>query len=66
MKLTEKIIRPLPKVVLHDHLDGGLRPETIIDLAKDIGYNKLPTDNAKELAEWFHRGAKRGSLALYL
>jgi adenosine deaminase len=66
MKLTEKIIRPLPKVVLHDHLDGGLRPQTVIDLAKEIGYNKLPTDNAKELAEWFHRGAQRGSLALYL
>jgi adenosine deaminase len=66
MKLTEKIIRPLPKVVLHDHLDGGLRPQTIIELAKDQGYTKLPTKDAGELSEWFQRGAKRGSLALYL
>jgi len=37
MKLTEKFIRTLPKVVLHDHLDGGLRTQTIIELAKEIG-----------------------------
>ncbi len=43
MKLPEKIIRALPKVLLHDHLDGGLRPQTVIDLAKEIGYDKLPT-----------------------
>lgn len=66
MKLTEKIIRAMPKAVLHDHLDGGLRPQTVIDLAKDHGYTKLPTKDAGELAEWFHRGAKRGSLPLYL
>jgi adenosine deaminase len=66
IKLTEKYIRALPKVVLHDHLDGGLRPQTIIDLAKDIGYKKLPTTNAGDLEEWFHRGARRGSLTLYL
>ena len=66
MKLTEKFIRTLPKVLLHDHLDGGLRSQTVIDLAKDIGYKKLPTADAGELNEWFQRGAKRGSLALYL
>ncbi len=66
MKLTEKFIRTLPKVLLHDHLDGGLRPETVIELAKDIGYKKLPTEDPGELAEWFHRGARRGSLPLYL
>lgn len=66
MKLSEKFIRSLPKVLLHDHLDGGLRPQTVIELAKDIGYKKLPTTTAGELAEWFHRGAKRGSLPLYL
>jgi adenosine deaminase len=66
MKLGEKVIRTLPKVVLHDHLDGGLRPETIIELARDQGYKKLPTEDAGELAAWFHRGAQRGSLPLYL
>jgi adenosine deaminase len=66
MRITEQFLRPLPKVLLHDHLDGGLRPQTIIDLAKEIGYGGLPTNNARELAEWFHRGAQRGSLPLYL
>ena len=66
MKLTEKYIRTLPKVVLHDHLDGGLRPQTIIDLAKETGYKKLPTMNTTDLQKWFHRGAQRGSLSLYL
>jgi adenosine deaminase len=66
MKLSERILRSLPKVVLHDHLDGGLRPETIIQLARDQGYTKLPTEDPDELREWFHRGAKRGSLPLYL
>jgi len=66
MKLSDKFIQKLPKVVLHDHLDGGLRPQTIIELAKDNGYKKLPTKDTDKLARWFHRGAKRGSLALYL
>ncbi len=63
---TEEIIRRAPKVLLHDHLDGGLRPATIIDLAKEIGYKKLPTEDPKELAEWFHRGANKGNLVEYL
>ncbi len=66
MRLSDKFIQTLPKVLLHDHLDGGLRPQTIVELASDIGYKKLPTKDADELAEWFHRGAKRGSLPLYL
>lgn len=66
MKLTEKFIRTLPKVVLHDHLDGGLRAQTVIDLAKEIRYKKLPTTNAADLKKWFQRGALRGSLPLYL
>jgi len=41
--LTKEIINSVPKVLLHDHLDGGLRPQTIIDLADDIHYKKLPT-----------------------
>ena len=66
MKLSEKYIRTFPKVLLHDHLDGGLRPETVVELARDARYTKLPTDDPGELNEWFQRGAKRGSLPLYL
>jgi adenosine deaminase len=62
----EDIIKAVPKVLLHDHLDGGLRPETIIELAKDLRYTKLPTNDAGELAEWFHRGANKGNLVEYL
>ena len=63
---TEQIIKTIPKVLLHDHLDGGLRPQTIIDLAKELSYDKLPTKNPIELAEWFHRGANKGNLVEYL
>ncbi len=58
-------IRSLPKVELHDHLDGGLRPSTIIDLAPESGLI-LPTRDPEELGAWFHRGAERKSLPLYL
>lgn len=63
---TEKIIRDVPKVLLHDHLDGGLRPQTIIELADEHGYAKLPTKDPEELAQWFHRGANKGNLVEYL
>ena len=63
---TEKVIRDVPKVLLHDHLDGGLRPLTIIELSKEQNYNKLPTEDPGELAEWFHRGANKGNLVEYL
>jgi len=66
MTFSKEFVRKLPKVLLHDHLDGGLRPGTIIELAKDFGYNHLPTTNPADLASWFHRGANRGSLPLYL
>ena len=66
MKLTTSLLRSMPKVLLHDHLDGGLRPQTIIELAKDIGYKKLPTMDAGELTKWFHTMSKRGQLSLYL
>lgn len=66
MPLTDATIRTLSKVLLHDHLDGGVRPQTIIELARDQKYKELPTSDAGELAAWFHRGAQRGSLPLYL
>jgi adenosine deaminase len=55
-----------PKALLHDHLDGGLRAQTVIDLAREIGYNGLPADDATELATWFHEAADSGSLERYL
>ena len=58
--------RKLPKVLLHEHLDGGLRPATVIELARENGYKGLPTEDAGELAAWFHRGAQRGNLPEYL
>ncbi len=62
----EEIIKSAPKVLLHDHLDGGLRPQTIIDISKQIGYKKLPTSDPGELGKWFHRGANKGNLIEYL
>ena len=59
-------IRRAPKVLLHDHLDGGLRPQTVIELAAEIGYRELPTTDPDELAAWFTSGADRKSLELYL
>jgi len=57
--------RSLPKISLHDHLDGGLRPQTIIDLASEIGH-ELPADNAADLGAWFQEAADSGSLVRYL
>lgn len=62
---TLEEIRRAPKVLLHDHLDGGLRPETIIDLARDCGHT-LPTYDPGELAAWFRDAADSGSLERYL
>jgi adenosine deaminase len=59
-------IRQAPKALLHDHLDGGLRPATMVDLAREFGYDALPTTDADELAAWMRRGADRKSLELYL
>jgi adenosine deaminase len=58
-------IRALPKIVLHDHLDGGLRPATIVDLAHAAGYRGLPADGEAELAAWFDQ-TRSGSLVDYL
>ena len=58
-------INKLPKISLHDHLDGGLRPQTIIELAEEIGLD-LPAKNAKELEQWFLESCNSGSLVEYL
>jgi adenosine deaminase len=59
-------IKRLPKALLHDHLDGGLRPQTIIDIAQEIGYTALPTTDADALATWFREACDSGSLVRYL
>ena len=64
--LQPDTIRDAPKVLLHDHLDGGHRPATIVDLAREFAYDGLPTTDVDELAAWFRRGADRKSLELYL
>ncbi len=63
---TLERIRQSPKVLLHDHLDGGLRPATVADLAKAIGYNGLPSHEPDVLAEWFTEGARGLDLEKYL
>jgi adenosine deaminase len=64
--LNEDSIRLAPKVLLHDHLDGGLRPATIIDIAGQIGYQALPAKDPVALGEWFIEAADSGSLERYL
>ena len=55
----------LPKVSLHDHLDGGLRPATIVELAREVGHT-LPADDPADLAAWFSASANSGDLTRYL
>ena len=64
--LAPDTIREAPKALLHDHLDGGLRPSTIVDLAAEYDYDGLPTTDPDELSAWIRRGADRKSLELYL
>ncbi len=61
----EDVLRA-PKVLLHDHLDGGLRPATVVELADAAGYTDLPTTDAGELGRWFTDTADAGSLPEYL
>ncbi|MFN8155941.1 MAG: adenosine deaminase [Candidatus Nanopelagicales bacterium] len=64
--LSEDVVRRAPKALLHDHLDGGLRPATIVDLAASTGYDRLPTTDPDELQAWFVAAADSGSLVRYL
>ncbi|MGY1721173.1 adenosine deaminase [Blastococcus sp. SYSU DS0552] len=64
--LTADDVRRAPKVLLHDHLDGGLRPQTVLDLADELGYRDLPAGDADSLGRWFREAADSGSLVQYL
>src|SRR5215813_1461336 len=66
MKVPRRLLESLPKILLHEHLDGVLRPQTIVELARESGYSGLPTDDPEQLAQWFHQGANQGSLPKYL
>ncbi|TDT34162.1 adenosine deaminase [Naumannella halotolerans] len=58
-------LRAAPKVALHDHLDGGLRPQSVIDLAAEVGH-ELPAADAESLGDWFFEAADSGTLVRYL
>ena len=64
--ITPDSIRRAPKVLLHDHLDGGLRPQTMIELADAVGYTNLPSYDPTKLGDWFHQTENFGSLERYL
>ena len=65
MSLDLETIRALPKVALHDHLDGGPRPGTLVELAQEVGHT-LPTSDPDELGRWFFDAASSGSLERFL
>ncbi|BBY54856.1 adenosine deaminase [Mycobacterium koreense] len=64
--LTLETIRQAPKALLHDHLDGGLRPATVLEIAEQIGYRGLPATDETALADWFRTRSHSGSLERYL
>lgn len=66
VKPPRELVERAPKVLLHEHLDGGLRPSTVLELAAGIRYGELPEDDPERLAGWFAAGAARGSLPQYL
>jgi adenosine deaminase len=63
---TPELVRALPKVGLHEHLDGCLRPATVLELAQQVGYRELPALEPEALGRWFFEGADRKHLGLYL
>ena len=64
--LDEDSIRRAPKVLLHDHLDGGVRPSTVLEIAEQVGYDALPARDEAGLSRWFRDSCDSGSLERYL
>src|SRR6478672_6153067 len=64
--LSPDSLRRAPKVLLHDHLDGGVRPATVVELAERVGYRHLPSTDVPQLARWFREASGSGSLERYL
>src|SRR4029453_6546264 len=65
-QLSLDLIKQAPKALLHDHLDGGLRPATVLELAEETGYDELPANDGDALATFFRTAAHSGSLVRYL
>ena len=65
-QLSLDLIKQAPKALLHDHLDGGLRPATVLELAEETGYDDLPATDVEALATFFRTAAHSGSLVRYL
>lgn len=66
MSAIADLVSRAPKALLHDHLDGGLRPQTIVEIASERGYDGLPSMDAQDLGRWFRDAADSGSLERYL
>ena len=66
LPLNLATLRQAPKALLHDHLDGGLRPATVLELADAVGYDRLPAEDPESLGTWFRNAADSGSLEQYL
>jgi adenosine deaminase len=64
--LDHDSIQRAPKVLLHDHLDGGVRPSTVLELATEVGYEGLPATQVDALSHWFRDASDSGSLERYL
>jgi adenosine deaminase len=64
--VSPTVVQRAPKALLHDHLDGGLRPATVVELAEASGYRSLPSNDPDELGRWFRDSADSGSLERYL
>jgi len=64
--LPTEIFLRAPKVLLHDHLDGGIRPQTLLEIAAEVGYDELPAADPAALGAWFVEAASSGSLERYL
>ncbi len=65
--VTAELARAVPKSLLHDHLDGGLRPTTVLELADECGWTpRLPATDPDELQAWFTRGADTRDILQYL
>ncbi len=63
---SPETIAGLPKALLHDHLDGGVRPETVLELSDEIGHELPVSGSSDELGAWFRESADSGSLVRYL
>ena len=64
--IPPELARAIPKVGLHEHLDGSLRPATVVELARECGYRELPTEDPETLGRWFFEGADQKQLSKYL